>query len=398
MRINSNKKVHKLKRDPYKTLLRTAMILAIVAVVGVGIFYLCSVAVTNDYYAKRREIEEANAQNEVEFNARMNELRNSANVFTDPITGELSAEELPFWEKTLDGQLWRVEDEGRAELENTSMVTAQRSDLLIGGLLLVNPWHPIPADYPYDALVSVGTASGYTIQVTDSTVRLLPPAFQALTDALTAAGELDLEHYIVREGYRTNEEQTNLFQEKMTELSEQYSGDILVAEAKKEVNYPGTSEYETAMSFRMDLYSREGSDAWEGKRYSMTAQGQWLTENCWKYGLIFRFPVDNFPNSQWESKTYKTGISIPLNLYRYVGNAHSAAMRVMDYCLEEYVEFLIEHPHISIYQDGSLKYEIYRLAASDTETSFTLPVPNPASSFQASLDNMGGVVLAYTYN
>ena len=30
MRVNSNKKIHKMKRDPYKTLLRTAGILAIV--------------------------------------------------------------------------------------------------------------------------------------------------------------------------------------------------------------------------------------------------------------------------------------------------------------------------------------------------------------------------------
>lgn len=57
MRINSNKKIHKMKRDPYKTLLRAAGILAIVVVVGIGIFYLCSLAVTNDYVTKRNAIE-----------------------------------------------------------------------------------------------------------------------------------------------------------------------------------------------------------------------------------------------------------------------------------------------------------------------------------------------------
>ena len=40
MRVNSNKKIHKMKRDPYKTLLRAAGILAIVVVVGIGVFYL----------------------------------------------------------------------------------------------------------------------------------------------------------------------------------------------------------------------------------------------------------------------------------------------------------------------------------------------------------------------
>ena len=92
----------------------------------------------------------------------------------------------------------------------------------------------------------------------------------------------------------------------------------------------------------------------------------------------------------------KTGVSAQLNVYRYVGQPHAAAMRIMDYCLEEYVEFLIAHPHICIYQDGALRYEIYRIKAEDA-ASYDLPVPNPASSYIASLDNMGGVVMAYTY-
>ena len=72
MRVNSNKKIHKMKRDPYKTLLRTAGILAIVVVVGVGVFYLCSLAVTSDYVSTRNRIENENAEAELEFNDMMN--------------------------------------------------------------------------------------------------------------------------------------------------------------------------------------------------------------------------------------------------------------------------------------------------------------------------------------
>lgn len=397
MRINSNKKVHKMKRDPFKTLTRVALILAVFVVVGVGAFYFCSVAVTNEFVEKRQQVDQANAEGEVEFNARMNELRSNANAFMDPISGEVTAADLPFWEKELSGKTWRVEDEGKAALENTSMVSMNRSDLLLGGLLLINQWHALPADYAYDSLVSVGTASGYKIQVVDSNVRLFPAAFQGLSDAMDAAALEGLDYYIVREGYRSNDEQTTLFEKKMTDLSSKYSGDILIAEAKKSVNYPGTSEYQTGFSFRMDLYSKDGTAAFGNKKYSESDQGKWLSENGWKYGLIFRFPVENFPDSTWESKTYKTGISSRMNLYRFVGSAHSAVMRVMDFCLEEYVEFLMEHPHITVYEDGALKFEVYRMAAAEGETSFSLPVPNPASGFQASLDNMGGVVMAYSY-
>ena len=72
-------------------------------------------------------------------------------------------------------------------------------------------------------------------------------------------------------------------------------------------------------------------------------------------------------------------------------------MRVLNLCLEEYIEFLIDHPHICVYEDGALKYEIVRIKIADDAQSVQLPVPNPASSYQASLDNMGGVVMAYTY-
>lgn len=75
MRINPNKKVHKIKRDPYKVLTKLALILAVCVAVGVGIFYLCSKAVERDYVIKRDQIDQMNEENEVEFNTRLNELR-----------------------------------------------------------------------------------------------------------------------------------------------------------------------------------------------------------------------------------------------------------------------------------------------------------------------------------
>ena len=80
-----------------------------------------------------------------------------------------------------------------------------------------------------------------------------------------------------------------------------------------------------------------------------------------------------------------------------MGKAHSAAMKVLDMCLEEYIEFLIDHPHICIYEDGALAYEVVRIKGASQNTTFALPVPNPANGYQASLDNMDGVVMAYSY-
>ena len=397
MRTNSNKKVHKMKRDPYKALVRFLVIMVVLAVAGVGVFYLCSLAVTKDYTQTRDRIMAENAEGEVEFNARMNELRNQSSSITAPATDNVTNENLPSWEKTLDGSVWRVQDEGSAGLENTSTVTLDRAQLINGGLMLVNAWHALPDDFSEDGLVSVGTTGNFKIQVQDGSVQLFQPAFDALVEALTAAKEDGLEYFIVREGYRSVVEQEGLFNDEMQDLSSRYSGNRLIEETKKVVNYPGTSDYHTGMSFRMDVY-QSGNSVLNGQKFQAeSAQGAWLTENCWRYGIIFRFPSRDFPNASWQDKSYKTGVSSQLNLYRYVGKAHSAAMRVLDMCLEEYIEFLIAHPHICIYENDALVYEVVRIKGVGDQTAIQLPVPNPANGYQASLDNMDGVVMAYSY-
>lgn len=395
MRINANKNIHKRKRDPYSLLVKLTGVLVAVVALSAVVFTLCNTAVQNDYKALRAEIEQVNLEGEQEFNARMNALRNSGGSDADSIAAQVDQGDLAFWETSLGQNTWRLEDEGYAELENTSTVTVDRATLMLGGLLLVNPWHPLPSDFSDSALVSVGNNSGWKIAVTDGNVRLFPAAFQALQNMIAGAAEDGLADYIVREAYRSNDTQTELFNSQMEKLSDKYSGDILIEQTKKTVNYPGTSEYQSGMSFRMDIYNKEKPEVGKQK-FQESDQGKWFTDNSWKYGVVFRFPTVDFPTVAWEDKTYKTGVSAQLNLYRYVGEAHATAMRILEYCLEEYVEFLIDHPHICIYEDGALRYEVFRIKADDA-SSYDLPVPNPASSYIASLDNMGGVVLAYTY-
>ncbi len=397
MRTQTNKKVHKIKRDPFKTLLRFAGILAVIVAVGIGLFYLCSMAVTSDYNATRDRILAENEQGEVEFTAHMNEMRNQQSMEEQPTAGVVDTSTLPYWEKELDGKVWRVQDEGNTGLENTSTISMDRASLINGGLLLVNQWHSLPSDFSEDGLVAIGQASGFSIQVQDNSVLLFQPAYEALTEALNAAKEDGLEYFIAMEGYRSVSEQEALFSAQMQELSGRYSGDRLIAETKKSVNYPGNSDYHTGMTVRMDVYQRGNSELNDQKFQAESAQGKWMAENCWRYGFVFRFPTKDFPNSSWEDKSHKTGVSAKLNMYRFVGKAHSAAMRVMDLCLEEYIEFLMQHPHVCIYEDGALAYEIVRIKGAGNTDTYALPVPNPANSYQASLDNMDGVVMAYSY-
>lgn len=396
MRINSNKKIHKMKRDPYKTLLKTSGILAVVMVVGIGIFWLCSILVTNEYKALKVETEKQNIEGEQEFNAKMNELRSSNSRAATSTGAEVPQGDLPSWERNLGEELWRVEDKGYTGLENTSTQTLDRSLVLTGGLLLVNPWHPLPNDFSDTELQGVGIASQYKIAVKDNTVKLFPDAYKALESMLADAEKENLADFMVWEAYRTNDKQTELFNAKKETLSKDYSGDILIEQTKKSVNYPGTSEFQSGFSFQLGLYNKDDPEV-RNQKFFETSQGKWVLENCWKYGFVFRFPVADYPSIEWEDKSYKTGVSIQLAVFRYVGKAHAAAMRTLDYCLEEYIEFLEDHPHICIYEDGGLKYEIFRISAGEAQPTYDVPVTNPSIDFQASLDNIGGLVMAYTY-
>ena len=392
MRTNSNKKVHNIKRDPYKLLQRVALILALILAVGAGLFYLCSIAVTRDFVKTRDRIETENAEGAAAFQAEMDALRASNNVADKNEIRSESGEDLPFWEKELNGKVWRIQDEGGAGLENTSTITMDRSQLINGGLLLLNSWHSLPADFSEEGLVVVGTTGDYKVPVQDSSVKLFQPAFESVVEALKAAkDEAGLEHYIVMEGYRSVIEQQELFNEKMEDLSSRYTGERLIAETKKFVNYPGTSDYHSGMSFRMDVYERGNSELNDQKFQAQSAQGAWLTENCWRFGIAFRFPSKDFPNTSWEDKSYKTGVSSQLNLYRYVGKAHAAAMTYLDLNLESYLNWLHEKRVLTIFAGAKPQYFITCQPVEGRYVDFQLPC---GTEYELSLDNTGYAVAA----
>ena len=50
-----------------------------------------------------------------------------------------------------------------------------------------------------------------------------------------------------------------------------------------------------------------------------------------------------------------------MDAYRYVGIPHSTVMHIKGFCLEEYIDYLVEYPHIQVFNDGTLKHEIFRI-------------------------------------
>ncbi len=338
-----------------------------------------------DLKKRQDAVNKQNQQTLAEYNAAIQELQNQKSAPTPN----------PSWPSPTKTEGWEVVDLSQFPLENQTASAMTRADLMSGGMLLINQWHSRPEDFDDSKVTSVGKYLGGNtkVQVNDYTVSLFPNASDALLEAVTAAKAEGMEHYLVDEGYRSYETQNALFQKKMESLSSRYSGEALIAAAKKEVNYPGTSEFNSGLAFTLRLYKKGDAEVSKPK-YSTTDQGKWMNENCWKYGLIIRFPQAGWPLETTTDKSFKTGVSSKLNLYRFVGKGNAAVMHIFDFCLEEYIEYLQEHPHIAVYENGELRYEIYRQYVGN-DASFNVQLTRNAKSYTSSLDNMGAVITVF---
>ena len=294
---------------------------------------------------------------------------------------------------SLCGMRYRV---ARDPLENVSTRSISRQEAMYNGMLLVNEWHTRPEDFLEDQLVSVSKGSDRTISVRDSNVRLFPDAVDAFKAALLDAKALNLENFVAHEGYRSWDEQNAIFQKQM-EKYKNLSSDEQIEKAKKDVNFPGTSEFNSGMTLRLILWKKDDA-AVNNLKFFESEQGIWLYENAWKYGLVFRFPLADYPVKGTADKSYKTGVTVKLQAFRYVGKGNAAVMHAMDFCLEEYIDYLTEHPHLAVFEDGVLRYEIVRENVGGGDP-FTVHVTNKngVKKTTTSLDNMGYAVTVFEY-
>ena len=374
--------------------------LVIVLVLMIALVAVCVIggSAIKDYRAnvlqqKRQEAQDRNTAKQTEYDEAVADYMNKISQ-----TNQVN-EDWP--EASPTG--WDIIDLTNYPLEAPGSVTVNRADIMNNGLLLVNEWHSRPEDFDESAVTSV---SGYARDSKidsfweNSTCRLFPQAIDALIACLKDAEAVGLKHYVLQAGdtYRTYDDQYAIFQKEVDRQRSNhpsYSDEKVIERAKRTVNYPGTSEFNTGLSFRLYLYEK-GNDELNGKPFYQTMQGQWLYENSWKYGIVFRFPTANYPVAGVSDKGYKTGVNSMQNIYRYVGVPNAEIMHYLDLCLEEYIEYLQEHPHVAVFEDGVKKYEITRQQVGDAAT-FTVEINRVTPNYVMYLDNMGGVITVYTY-
>lgn len=147
--------------------------------------------------------------------------------------------------------------------------------------------------------------------------------FSKLSDYHYRGKTLNYLYTIAREGYRTQEEQQQLLDEKIEAYENEGKSK---SEAKKLaeqwVAIPGTSEHQLgiAVDINADTTKSSSDDVYS-----------WLAENAHKYGFIKRYPSD---------KTDITGVINEPWHYRYVGKEAALEIYSQGMCLEEYIDTL----------------------------------------------------------
>ena len=177
-------------------------------------------------------------------------------------------------------------------------------------LILVNRNSYIPDDYKVEL---TELSNGEKV---DS--RIYPELQEMFNDARAQGYGL-----FVREGYRTQEEQQQLLDEKIEAYENEGKSK---SEAKKLaeqwVAIPGTSEHQLGIAVDINADSTKSS---RDDVYN------WLEENAHTYGFIKRYP---------SNKTDITGVINEPWHYRYVGKEAASAIYSQGICLEEYIETL----------------------------------------------------------
>lgn len=173
-------------------------------------------------------------------------------------------------------------------------------------LIVVNRWNELPEDYEVE-LTELSNG-----QMVDSRI------YPYLQEMFDAARTEDV-YPVVREGYRTAEEQQEILDDKIQSyINQGYSQAKAERTAKEWVALPGTSEHQLgiAVDINADKSKCSNEDVYE-----------WLAENAYKYGFVLRYPP---------GKQKITGTSYEPWHYRYVGEEAAKEIYERGICLEEY--------------------------------------------------------------
>ena len=217
---------------------------------------------------------------------------------------------------------WLEVDDNKYYLKEDG--TAAKGKLVIDGeayfftstganLIMVNTWYDLPEDYAVE-LTKLPNGKEASVECYDQLMKMI--------DDCTAAG---CSPNIIG-AYRTVSNQRVLFNNILAEYREKGYGDAY-ARTLQRCAIPGTSEHHLGLAF--DIVDKRYPQKYTGENNAVV----WLSEHCWEYGFILRYPNE---------KTSITGIMYEPWHFRYVGTELALELKDSGLCLEEYLDKLTD--------------------------------------------------------
>lgn len=209
-------------------------------------------------------------------------------------------------------------------------MTLEKEQMHQGTLILVNSMHEylFPEEMESD-IVSITEykneyygMSSYSTSVKAGKICL--DAFNRLTE--DCYNETGFSYLQINSSYRSKEDQESLYAQYVKDYGEDY--------AAKYVASPGESEHHTGLGIDLNV-NRNGKITY----VESDSECEWFRDKCQEYGFILRYPKD---------KVHLTGISFESWHYRYVGAPHAQIMEDMNFCLEEYIDYLKSYTYDGI--------------------------------------------------
>lgn len=151
--------------------------------------------------------------------------------------------------------------------------------------------------------------------------RLRPDAASALEEMYAACKKEAGVTLVSVSGYRDYAKQSRLYQNKLKSVKGS------VEKADEYVARPGASEHHIGLA--MDVGQQGKTNLTSG--FAKTKGGQWIAENCWRFGFILRYM------DEWEDIT---GYKYEPWHVRYVGKENAAAIHANPRPLETYIQEL----------------------------------------------------------
>ncbi len=266
-------------------------------------------------------------------------------------------------------------------------VSVSEKEMHMGDLILVNYANPYAfAEEEVSEIVTVASAKNEYYLAKNNTVSLRSSYIEVINELMEDMYAVNGNKYMqVNSAYRSYEDQVSTYEYYKEANGEQY--------AKEYVANPGYSEHHTGLAVDFNVYVN--GYVYYVESYEGCA---WFRENAKNYGIILRYEPD---------KQYITGINGETWHYRYVGVPHAQIMFQLDYCLEEYIDYLRSYSYeqnmlcfdgttistASSYEEAPNGYVIYYVASEGELTDIT--VPNFAE-YSISGNNVDGFIVTVT--